>query len=238
MLLGMLSPARGDVASGGNVSSMVVRRVSVGLLVFALLGGWQAAKSGQRAQQSTTPSHADEWGERNSPASVAVLRRVPDALQADFALLRTPPDGLPASIRKILHTPTYGMNWKLARRLPIKAFVHIWVVPGNGFICLISQQTQASAGTICETTHEALNHGIATIFLSGGGVDITPLRRTIVGIAPDGTREVIANTQGSLARIYVTHGIFIHRDKSANPPDRLILASPGLKGDGKPQPTY
>lgn len=81
------------------------------------------------------------------------------------------------------------MNWALARTIPVKAFVQLWVVPGNGFLCLVSQQTGQARGDLR-------------------------------------ARDVIADTQGLLTKIHVTHGIFVHRDQATNPPDRLTLAPP------------
>jgi hypothetical protein len=80
--------------------------------------------------------------------------------------------------------------------------------------------------TLCETTREALHDGVATTLISASRS--ARMARLIVGIAPDHTHTVIADTKGHLAQIPVSGGVFLRQDGATNPPDTLrLLRAPG-----------
>jgi hypothetical protein len=78
--------------------------------------------------------------------------------------------------------------------------------------------------TNCAKTSEALKHSIAEITIAravpGSGI---PPGRLIVGAAPDGVREVLVHTHGSVATVPVVEGVFVSRDSIVAPPDFLTL---------------
>lgn len=199
-----------------------VRRVSAGLLVLGLCAGaavWVASPSHHRRPRdspSPLPSAVAD------PGSLPMILS-PQNEQTSFSVFRTPPEGLPVSVRRGLR-PNYGVNWLLAQRLPVKVGARVWAIPGNGYICLLSLQNQSHsvAGTNCATNQEALSHGLATTFLS---TNTSPAHstRVIFGMAPDRTREVIASTNGRTVRIPVIDGLFVRNDRATDPPDELTL---------------
>jgi hypothetical protein len=65
------------------------------------------------------------------PYAAAEVLQVQPRQLARFALLRTPPEGLPLSIRRVLHRPVFGINWRLAHRIPAKSEGVYWLVPGD-----------------------------------------------------------------------------------------------------------
>lgn len=142
---------------------------------------------------------------------------------ANFALLRTQPEGLPARVQRVLRAPTFGLNWKLAQRIPVALPGAYWLVPGNGYLCVVARES-LGVGTTCAPSSEALQHGIASI-------TITPFRptrgvrpsRLIVGAAPDGTREVLVHTHGAVETAPVVNEVFVSRDSVDAPPDFLAL---------------
>jgi hypothetical protein len=160
-----------------------------------------------------------------APARSRVLSHLARSQSAHFALLRTRPEGLPAQTRRILRTPIVGMNYDLAQRIPAPAPGTYWLVPGVGYLCVVSQVPQTpGVGTVCAKTAQALKDGVATTSIPRGpeGAPL-PGARLIVGVAPDGARAVVASTRGAVARIPVTNGLFFRRDAAAAPPDRLTV---------------
>jgi uncharacterized membrane protein len=117
----------------------------------------------------------------------------------------------------------YGMNWTLAQRLPVNIRTRMWVVPANGYLCLVSQQKAQIVGTTCDTNERTLSHGVATTFLSDESMGARRTRRIVVGVAPDRVRFVVVRTQRSVATVPVVGNVFVLRDASAVPPDNLMF---------------
>jgi hypothetical protein len=202
------------------------RRISVALLGFFLVAStaWIAASSsspagssvGAPAGRSSSPTAS---GGRSAPAVV----RVSISLRNSFALFRTPPEGLPRGLERILPRPArHGIDWNLAQRMPAATLSPMWAVPGRGVICLLERRTGLSAGISCTPTDYALSHGLETILLSPSGSARSS--RLIVGMAPEGTRAVIAKAGESRIRIPVgKNGVFVRRDGRIDPPDNFTL---------------
>jgi hypothetical protein len=160
-----------------------------------------------------------------APATPAIVTRVSTAQAATFALLRTAPEGLPPAIRQTLRTPIAGMNYALAQRIPTPAAGRYWLVPGRGYLCVVSQTPDtAGVGTVCSKTAQARTSGVATTSIPRTGQN-TPVTgpRMIVGVAPDGARAMIIHTRGKVAVARVIHGLFVRQDDSVDPPDRMTV---------------
>lgn len=215
-----------------NVSARVSWRVCVSsLVVLALLAGAESCGTSQTsgarppdATQSTPQaSPASRKPTPREPHAYRVIARVEHRLLANFALLRTRPEGLPALVQRVLRAPTFGLNWKLAERIPVALPSAYWLVPGNGYLCIVARESMG-VGTTCAPSSEALVHGIASI-------TITPFRptpgvrpsRLIVGVAPDGTHEVLVHTRGEVDTGPVVNEVFVLRDSVDAPPDFLAL---------------
>ena len=203
------------------------RRISVALLGFLLVAStaWIAASSsspagssvGAPAKRSSSPTASH--GGRSAPA----VGRVSISLRNSFTLFRTPPEGLPRRLERILPRPArHGINWNLAQRMPVATPSPMWAVPGRGIICLLERRPGLSAGISCTPTDYALSHGLETILLSPSGS--VRSSRLIVGMAPEGTRAVVAKARGSRIRIPVgKNGVFVRRDGRIDPPDNFTL---------------
>jgi hypothetical protein len=89
------------------------------------------------------------------------------------------------------------------------------------------EQQRKAVGVGCVSTEEALTHGIVAITLSPSKSS-TPPSRLVAGMAPDGTRAVIAHTRGRATKTPVgDEGVFVLRDHAFNPPDQLTLVPGG-----------
>ena len=142
------------------------------------------------------------------------------ALRVNFALTRTPPDGVPAVARVSLATlPVRGISWNVAWRIPVSLPGRYWLVPGAEDLCILAEAAKPpSGGMTCGTIDNALHHAVAYTQL-----DLTAGRRVMVGVAPDGTRTVLIQSGLASTTVRVRHGVFVLRDSVAGPPDRLTL---------------
>lgn len=193
----------------GGAGLVAVITLATAVLSLSLLKSQAGHKpdAPPAAQQSTAPNP--------SPASAPAIPRVEARLHNNFALFRSPAEGLPPTVRQALGPPRYGMNWDLAQRLPVKGLAATWVVPGRGVICLLNSE-RGAVGVTCATLQAALTHGASATYLR-----TEPPQRTIVGLAPDHVAAVVARTSDSAVRIAVTRGLFVRRDHDPNPPDRI-----------------
>lgn len=154
-----------------------------------------------------------------------VARAEPRQLRR-FALLRTRPEGLPARTRRILHAPIAGTNWGLAQRVPVALPGAYWLVPGNGYLCIVGQADLASpgVGTTCARTEQAVEHGVATVTLAPPSAAVRIAKpRLVVGVAPDGAREVLVHTRGVVVTAPIVESAFVLRDAATAPPDLLTF---------------
>lgn len=211
-----------------HVSLRAGRRISIGLLVLASAGAiilWQtlrhdgASLSAKVATGSHRDSLATEPGIGN-PRVAPSIQRVQHQQSSNFSLFRHPPEGLPAATRKILGRPAYGMNWSLAQRLPVRG--DYWAVPGNGYLCVVEQANSGASSRACAPTKYVVAHGVGIVSI-GAGHSRSSGHRLIVGVAPNGTRQVLVHTDGSVATVPVVGNVFTLRDSSSNPPERLTL---------------
>jgi hypothetical protein len=228
-----LRPVRERVV---NISAKVSwRACASSLAVLSLLAGVgacgtsktsDARRSDATTQSSPRASQASREATPSEPRAYRVIARAEHRQLANFALLRTPPEGLPAGTQRILRAPIFGVNWKLAQRIPVTLPGAYWVVPGNRYLCVISLKSMGSpgAGTTCAQTSQALEHGIADITIARGSPGSRiPHGRLIVGVAPDGVREVLVHTHGSVATVPVVDDVFALRDSATSPPDFSTL---------------
>jgi len=117
----------------------------------------------------------------------------------------------------------FGVNWDLAQRIPVDFSGAYWLVPGRGYLCIVSQiPTTPGAGTACNETWRARREGLATISFSTENGTTHPLRE-MVGVTRDGARSVLVYTGSTVERIPVVDGIFALRDSAPAPPDRLAV---------------
>jgi hypothetical protein len=159
----------------------------------------------------------------DEPTSIPVISRVQIRQAKAFSILRSPPEGLPKHITHLLRQPIFGINWMLAQHIPTAARGTYWAIPGNGYLCIVSQQEhQPSASTVCETNQYAIHHGlVATSVWEIKGKDT---ERRIVGLVPDGTPWVQVITHGSARKLIVNrHDVFVMGDFLPYPPSLITL---------------
>jgi hypothetical protein len=214
------------------ISLTTARRACAGPFALTLLtitlAGCGSSNAGNPPPSATTRSAPATTAKQPRPDAEAsyaipVVSHAQPRQLAAFALLGTPPEGIPAATQRILHKPAFGINWRLAQRIPVKSDGTYWLVPGNRYLCVISQDVMGGAGvgTTCAPTSQAIAHGIADISITLPGA--AHRARLIVGVAPNGVREVLVHTRGATATAPTHDGVFVLRDATLAPPDTISL---------------
>lgn len=158
----------------------------------------------------------------SDPQAVRIVAKVEHQQLANFALLRTPPERLPTAVRRVLKNPVFGSNWNFAQRIPVTTSGAYWLLPGNGYMCVVSDGSMGSntIGTACARASQARQHGVAAITVAravpGSHVKAG---RLIVGLAPDGAHQVVVHTRGFTETVPVRNEVFVLHDSTAAPPD-------------------
>jgi len=145
------------------------------------------------------------------------------AQRESFAVFRTPPEGLPVVVTNLLRRPRYGANWKLAQRLSLNDRTAIWALPARRTICLVAWRRETGAATTCASTRAVLHHGVALTSLNDAQSGSPMPERTIVGIAPDDARLMIARSPGVACSIHVFGGLVLSHDNVGEPPDTFTI---------------
>jgi hypothetical protein len=132
--------------------------------------------------------------ERPSSSPVASV----DADQASaFALLRRPADVAPVQVRQdIQRAPFYrafGLNIELARSaLTPASAIPVWVIPGDGFLCIWLKDPVDGAAVSCDSTATVLKNGLIVSLVTPGKPEIT-----VAGMLPDSARGLrVDDAQG------------------------------------------
>jgi hypothetical protein len=190
------------------------------LVVLLLLGTCVAACGSSSGTRTDAAS-------RTAPTQPARhIAERPSLLQRErFALLRTHPEGLPARLRGLVRARDASFDPALAQRIPVLLPGTYWLVPDAGQLCIASTVPGTpGATTICGSTRQAIEEGIATVTLTPAErVPAGAPTRLVVGVAPDGTREALVHTHGSVAAVPVVRGVFVLRDSARATSDFVEL---------------
>lgn len=173
---------------------------------------------------SAMPDHAEPHPGSTQPAP-RVLERLSRIQRHNFALLRTPPEGLPARVRRLAPGAPAAINPALAQRIPVTVPGSYWLVPGIGQLCVVSEVPWTPGiGTVCARTQQAIKHGSGTLtFIPAKQAPSGLPTRLLVGIAPDDTRTALVHTRGSVAAVPVVNGVFVLRDSLRGLSDSIEL---------------
>ncbi len=113
------------------------------------------------------------------------------------------------------------MNPALAQRIPVVLPGSYWLVPGIGYLCIVSEVPGTPGiATVCGRTQQAIEQGFGTISFTpkGRAHDGMPTR-LLVGIAPDDARTALVHTKGTVAAVPVVNDVFVLRDSIRAPSD-------------------
>lgn len=193
------------------------RFITGSLAVLALVGAvfYAQVKLNNKNSSSVLPSHKSSG--------------VPDMTQTEhFDLFHTDPESVPASITRLVrrNPPRFGLNWRLAQRLPIRLRDPYWIVPGERTLCLTTREETGEVRLSCQPTFEALKHGVATVSIQGvsrpgKGIGV----RHIVGLAPNRARYIVIRTGERREVVAVRRHVFVVSDSASLPPTDMTVRS-------------
>lgn len=181
-------------------------------LVFMALG------VGLTSCGSATPNES-ESRPINAQLAPRILRHLSLIQRREFALLRTRPEGLPARARRLGMVTEAAMNPALAQRIPVALPGDYWLVPGIGYLCIVSEiPGSPGIATVCARTEQVIEQGFGTISFRpiGQAHDGMPTR-LLVGIAPDDARTALVHTKSTVATVPVVKDVFVLRDSVRAP---------------------
>ena len=118
---------------------------------------------------------------------------------------------MPKKTRQGMGQPIYGVNWDLAQELPVKADAAFWMAPGAGLLCLIEHNPRLWARQNCTDARRAVRDGAWADFVNVPGQPNwgTPRTHLVVGLAPDGVREVRARIGKFTTTVPVEDNLFV-----------------------------
>lgn len=169
---------------------------------------------------SATPDKTESRLSSTQPAP-RVLKRLSRVQRRKFALLRTRPEKLPARARRLGIVTEAAMNPALGQRIPVSLPGSYWLVPGIGYLCIVSEVPGIpGVATVCARTEQVIKQGFGTIsFTPIGQAPAGMPMRLLVGIAPDDARTALVHTKGTVAAVPVVNGVFVLRDSVRAPSD-------------------
>jgi hypothetical protein len=212
-----------SVSSGRRLRlSKGVRLAMTGLALAGVAAGCGQGRRTDRRAVRVEPSAVSRPRPRPSSQAPRVVHSIDRSQRDHFALLRGMPEPLPASVRRVLRKPTYGMNWALAQRLPLSLRGLFWLVPGRHVLCLLHAETIHEASSACASTKTALAHGVVAVSLREASPD-GPAERLVIGVVPDGASKAVVHTGGETARVAITDHLLVLRDSMSEPPDLVSL---------------
>lgn len=136
-------------------------------------------------------------------------------------MFRTKAEPLPPWIAARVHEPELGLNADLAQRVDTPTGTVVWVIPGNGFVCIL-RETALGPGYACSATKETIRHGIDLAWFDDGRTDGVTPGRVVVGIAPDDVQRATLRTGQTKVTVPVVESVFARRDGMTRAP-KLIL---------------
>jgi len=140
-----------------------------------------------------------------------------------FSLLRTAPEPPP----RVVQDAQPGLSdrsWQRAQRLPGISSERYWLVPTQRGVCLVAEAL-GQVATSCAPGAIAVRQGVVILQMPPEVAD-SPLTvaRVIVGVAPDGTSQVILQEPTGKTRLQVGNGgVFQISDRSEEIPTRVSL---------------
>jgi hypothetical protein len=127
------------------------------------------------------------------PHSMALVKAptVQPAQLKAFAVLRDAPEPpLLANVlamERVVEGRNFGLMFSYAHRVPTSIHQDAWVIPGDGFICVMASKPIVAG---CNTTAETIQHGMSVVAIQPPLPHHKGKRYTLFGIAPDGVKTM------------------------------------------------
>jgi hypothetical protein len=191
------------------------RRLVAGLLLVT--AGLGASSCGSAAPSASTDEPARARAATVDPGT-------PRRLRTAFATFRSPAEGLPRRVVRMLGEPHVTSDPRLAQRLRAPAAFATWAVQGDEMLCLVSQRDGfGPVSTTCGAVDRVVEEGIFFASLEEASRGPVGAGRVVIGLVPDRTRAVRVVTPGfGTATVPVVSNTFTLRDAVPDPPERIV----------------
>lgn len=152
---------------------------------------------------------------RPSRAAVVVPRLELKQLRA-FSVLRTPPEWpIPEkrqAMERAVEGEHFGLMFQFAQEVSTHAGVNAWIVPGNGFVCVMRASKDLPIAAGCNTTAETLKHGMSVVATDPPLRGHKDKRYLLLGIAPDGAKSATVKIEGGgRVTVPVINNVYAYR---------------------------
>jgi hypothetical protein len=195
-------------------------RLGVSLLLILVASLSVLAYIGPLSAEGPTHSLSNAQNDNPDEGTTKRLSAGQVRVLSHFGLFRTAPEGLPRYVGQLVANTSYGLRSRFAQKLPVRSPARVWAVPAQGMICLVSLHQAGAASLTCDKANNVLADGLSVTFLSTPEQNY-PWRRVIVGVAPNGTDQIVAVATSGRTRIEVADNIFVRRDDVPEAPVRL-----------------
>jgi hypothetical protein len=147
------------------------------------------------------------------------LARLPQSLLAGYGRLGDPPSAQERADTRVRgwargNSRRFGLDPDAARILAHVDGLRLWIVPGNGYVCLALQEAGAQGAVTgsCNTKAVALREGVqVAVGRSGVGGGVW-----IYGILPDGIDKIEVTDDDGFRHVEpVSHNAYLLRDTGA-----------------------
>jgi hypothetical protein len=201
----------------------------LGVALVAALGvrcgtGDTTERVSQQAHVGAKAREAKQWEQLANKGQ----REVQSSLLGPwpFSEVKQVERGMPDSLRKkaleLLGEPApLELRFADARYATTSHQLSLWVVPGNGVICIFESAKMASA---CTTTVQAYHHGVVLqTYTLGKGSGGRPVEFTSLGVVPNGVTRVPVKVGNRWTAVDVVNNTFFIRSRQP------IGVPPGLQ---------
>lgn len=145
-------------------------------------------------------------------------------LASHFSILRDSNSEVPESVVQQMGSLAPKPDLSRARLVYSDLLRRTWAVPTAQRICLIDE-SKKEVGASCGGIGRVLKQGITITLLDDPGPG-TPAERSIIGLVPNGVRQVQVLTPGYRSHlVQVQENVFVLTDQIPEPPEWIELIS-------------
>jgi hypothetical protein len=113
------------------------------------------------------------------------------------------------AMETVVETQNFGLMFEFAQRIRTRIGEGAWVVPGNGFICVMGGQPIVAG---CNTTSETIKHGMSVVAIELPLARYKAKRYLLFGVAPDRAKEVTIRVEhGKRDVVLVVNNVYSYR---------------------------
>jgi len=112
-------------------------------------------------------------------------------------------------MERVVEGRGFGLKLAAAHRVPTRVGESAWVVPGEGFICIMASQPIVAG---CDTTARTIKRGMSVVAITRETPGQGTKAYTLFGIAPDGVKRATIRPNGEAPiDVPVVNNVYAYR---------------------------